>query len=278
MSAAADLRRSGEGTGLWRRKADYERHRLHQQRAGTWAPFTSTGAVREHLEHLYACGMTQAEISRVAGVGATAMLRASKASRMSTAAAQALLAVQPTQDREAELASQTLRALVADGWTLLQLADATGLSVRTIGRTVNGRTTPLPATAAVISDVHQQLSCEDPGDGAGATHSRLRAARAGWEPSTPQPEADDIDSVAVDRAVHGDVVPLRSAEQQAALQRLAGQHPDAEIGHRLGVSSRTVLRHRTSQGLPAYTRPDWGKAPRRDPLAGRAGKIPLAVN
>jgi transcriptional regulator with XRE-family HTH domain len=250
-AAAAD--RSWRHDPRWRRRlTDYERNRYQQQRAGTWAPFTSTGPVREHLEHLYACGMTQGEISRVAGVSVTAMYRSVKASRMSTAAAQALLAVQPTQDRHAEMARHALRALVADGWTLQQLADATGPSVRTIGRTVNDRSTPLPATAAAISDVHQHLSLEDPGDGAAATHSRLRAARVGWEPNTPRPELDEIDSVAVDRVLHGGVVPLCSAEQQAALQRLAGKHPDHEIGRRLGVSSRTVLRHRASQGLRAY--------------------------
>ena len=130
-------------------------------------------------------------------------------------------------------------------------ADDAGLSVRTIGRTVNDRSTPLPATAAAISDVHQHLSLEDPGDGAAATHSRRRAAQVGWEPSTPPPDMDP-DSVAVDRVLHGGVVPLCSAEQQAALHQLAGKHPDHEIGRRLGVSSRTVLRHRASQGLRAY--------------------------
>ena len=254
-TAAAD--RSWPHDPRWRRRlTDYERNRYQQQRAGTWAPFTSTGPVREHLRQLYACGMTQREISQIAGVSVTAMHRATKASRMSTAAAQALLAVQPSQDHPAEMARQALRALVADGWTLLQLADATGLSVRTIGRTVNDRSTPLPATAAAITDVHQRLSWQDPGDGAAATHSRLRAVRASWAPSTPPPETIDIDieidSVAVDRAVHGDLIPLRSAEQQAALHRMAGQHPDHEIGRRLGVSSRTVLRHRTRQNLPAY--------------------------
>lgn len=36
------------------------------------------------------------------------------------------------------------------------------------------------------------------------------------------------------------------------LRRLAGQYPDNETGRRLGVSARTVLRHRARQGLPPY--------------------------
>lgn len=62
--------------------------------------------------------------------------------------------------------------------------------------------------------------------------------------------------MAVDRAVLGDPssgqAPLRRQEQQVALRRLAGTLADDEIGRRLGLASRTVLRHRVSQGLPAY--------------------------
>lgn len=258
MTAAFAAEGAGQAHSRRRIKAAYERRRYQQKRAGTWAPFTSTGPVREHLDQLYSAGMTQEQISRVAGVSVTAMYRAARRPRMSTAAAQALLAVQPipdtavSEDRQAELARQALQALVADGWTLLQLADATGLNARTIGRTVHGHTTPLPATAAVISDVHDVLSREDPGDAAAAAHSRLRAARAGWPPSTPLPDDDDVDSVAVHRAVDGELVSLRSAERQVVLHLLAGKHPDHEIGHQIGVSSRTVLRYRISQSLPAY--------------------------
>ncbi len=62
--------------------------------------------------------MTQEQISRVAGVSVTTMYRAASRPRMSTAAAQALLAVQPPEDedRQTELASLGLRPLVGDGW------------------------------------------------------------------------------------------------------------------------------------------------------------------
>jgi hypothetical protein len=78
-------------------------------------------------------------------------------------------------------ATEALRSLHADGWTLGQLAAATDLTSRAI-----------PATSPA------------------AIPSRLRAERAGWEPSTPQP--DDLDLVTVDRVVRGDVVPLRVRE------------------------------------------------------------------
>jgi hypothetical protein len=63
--------------------------------------------------------------------------------------------------------------------------------------------------------------------------------------------------VAVDRAVFGDPSSgpqtLRPSEQQAALRRLAGSLPNDQIARRLGMATRTVVRHRMSQGLPAYT-------------------------
>lgn len=247
-----------------RRSADYERHRYRQQRSATWAPFTPAEPVREHLQDLRASGMTLEQISRTGGVSVATLLRAATAPRISTAAADAILCVQPGDaNPAAAAATEALRALHADGWTLEQLAAATGLTSHAIGATVNGRTRPHPHTTAAIAGVYEHLRLEDPGDGAAAVRSRLRAERAGWKPSTQQKDVDIIDIVAVDRAVRGEVVPLRPGERQAALQRLAGHHPDAEIARRLGVSGRTVLRHRASQGLPAYAAPRAADTPSR---------------
>jgi len=241
----------------------YERKRYQRIRAGDWAPFTSTAPVRDRLEFLRESGMTQGEISQQSGVSPTAMSRAAKHPRMTTAAAEALLAVQPLDRTDGQRATQALRSLVADGWTLQQLADASGLTVRTVGRTVNGHTTPTPGSTAAIIDALDELRLEDPGDGAAAVWARSRAARAGWDPATPSPDRADVDDVAVDRVVDGRVVPLPHAEQQAALQRLAGHYSDAEIARRLGLASRTVLRHRHRESLPAYATPTPSNGPAR---------------
>jgi len=230
----------------------YERKRYQRMRAGDWAPFTSTAPVRDHLQFLRESGMTQGEISRQSGLSATAMSRAAKHPRMTTAVAEALLAVRPLERTDGQRATKALRSLVADGWTLQQLAGASGLTVRTVGRTVNGHTTPTPGSTAAIFDALDGLRLEDPGDGAAAVWARNRAAQAGWDPATPSPDRADVDDVAVERVVDGSVVPLRSAEQQAALQRLAGHYTDDEIARRLGLASRTVLRHRHRESLPAY--------------------------
>ena len=249
---------SGRPTGrtetALRLHADYERHRYQRIRDGTWAaPFTSTAPVREHLEFLRKAGMTQGEISRQSRVSATAMYRASRSPRMTTAAADALLAVQPQPKDERQQAIAALRSLVADGWTLHQLADATGLNVRTMGATVNGHTTPNPRSATAILDAYERLRLEDPGDTGAAVWARNRAARAGWDPTIPPPPAVDVDEVAVDRVVNGDLAPLRPGERRAALQLLAGHYSDEEIARRLGVHKRTVIRHRERDHLPAYS-------------------------
>lgn len=144
----------------------YERKRYQQMRAGNWAAFTATAPVREHLKVLREAGMTQGDISRQSGVSITAMGRAAKNPRMTIATANALLAVQPVTRDDGQQAAQALRSLVADGWTLQQLANTTGLTVRTIGRTVHGHTTPAAGSTTAIIDALDQLLFEDPGDSA----------------------------------------------------------------------------------------------------------------
>lgn len=247
----------------------YARDRYQQQQAGAWAPFTPTAPVREHIDQLREAGMTSEQIAHAGGVSVSTLARLFKATRMTAVAADAILAVQAPQ-RSPEPGpdpTRQLQALVADGWNLEQLAEASGINERTAWQTVHGYTTPSPRTIAAVDALYEDLKLEDPGDGAAAVRSRLRAERQGWTSTTIDPGGNTspegiIDEVAVDRVVHGEQVPLRSGEQQAALRRLAGAQTDDEIGRRLGIASRTVLRHRTSQGLPAYgtTRPIEGPA------------------
>ena len=249
----------------------YYRDRYQQQQAGTWAPFTATAPVREHLDRLREAGWTSEQIAQTCGVSSSTLTRLFKVTRMTATAAEAILAVPaPTQPpvppspdagpgpEPTSGTTRQLQALVADGWSLTQLAEATGINERTAWQTVHGYTAASPRTVAAVDALYQELRLEDPGDAPAAVRSRRRAERNGWTTSdragrvTPE---DFVDWVAVDRVVHGghpDQVPLRTAEQQAALRRLAGTLSDDEIGLRLGLASRTVLRQRISQGLPAY--------------------------
>lgn len=244
---------------------DYARTRYQQQQAGTWAPFTSTAAVREHVEQLLEAGMTREQIARSSGVSVSTLTRAFHVDRMSTSAAAAVTSVEPPEQDPTHIPILTparqLQALVADGWHLEQLAEACGLSEKTIERVVHESVTPAPRTAAAVTEMFERLKWEDPGDGASAVRSRRRAERRGWAAISARVEApgsgdDDVDEVVVDRVVAGDPnsvpVHLRPEERQVALRRLAGTLPDDAIANRLGVATRTVLRHRASLGLPAY--------------------------
>lgn len=73
---------------------------------------------------------------------------------------------------------------------------------------------------------------------------------------------DDVDEVAVERAVAGDkTVPLSRAEHHAAWQRLERQGKSSrQIARILGVAPRTVVRWRCGEGFPA-ARPSGGRAP-----------------
>jgi hypothetical protein len=190
---------------------------------------------------------------------ATRRLTAVEAVLAVSRAAQAVPGPDPDPARQ-------LQSLVADGWTVEQLAAVAGLNHRTVWQTINGHTSPSAGTTAAVDRLYEDLKVEGPGDRPAAVRSRLRAERNGWVPTTspagvtPQ---ELVDQVAVDRAVHGERVPLRPVEQQAALRRLASHHPDDEIGRRLGVAARTVARHRMSQGLPAYARVSTGAGPAR---------------
>jgi hypothetical protein len=219
--------------------------------------------------------MTLEQIAQTSGVSVSTLTRLFKVTRMTTVAAEAILAIPaptPTAPDESGAgprpdSTRQLRALAADGWSLTQLADAAGIDEQTAWRTVHGYTTASRRTFAAVDALYQRLRLEDPGDACAAVRSRRRAQRNGWtatagEPSESGTTEDTVDQVAVDRVVAGQPVPLRAVEQQAALRRLAGVQSDDEIARRLGVATRTVIRHRISQGLPAYA-----AVP---PIAGRA--------
>ena len=100
-----------------------------------------------------------------------------------SAAADAIMAIpipglEPDVDRQeppAVTAGEKLQTLVADGWTLVQIAEAAWLSDRAIYQQVP----PMRATTEAIDRVYDQLVDNDPGDGYIAARARARAGRAG---------------------------------------------------------------------------------------------------
>jgi lambda repressor-like predicted transcriptional regulator len=133
-----------------RRTADYAPRRYQLNRAGQWAPFTHTGPVREHLQVLREAGVTLDQIGRVAGVSVATLSRAARKPRMTSAAADAIMAIPvPTaypDQRPGATAAEKLRTLIADGWTLVQIAEATGLSDRALHRQMHEQVPPMRGT------------------------------------------------------------------------------------------------------------------------------------
>lgn len=82
---------------------------------------------------------------------------------------------------------------------------------------------------------------------------RSRQLQARLALTRPVPDDGYVDPVAVERVMHGDGrVRLTRRERYVALEELARRGvPDPVIATRVGLSPRTVLRHRRRAGIPA---------------------------
>lgn len=166
----------------------------------------------------------------------------------------------PPRYMDATGTRRRLRALVALGWGPGALAGPVGLHRNTLEHIAAGRWRQVaPATARVVAQVYERLSMAV---GPQPYAARL-ARRRGWVPPlmwegvdiddpavAPEPEPEplppreDIDEVAVQRAVDGWPVSLNLAEQREAIARL-WRNPEvtvAEIAHRVGSNPARVAK------------------------------------
>jgi len=176
-----------------RRTADYARRRYQLSRAGEWAPFTDTGPVREHLQVLREAGVTLEQIGG-AGVSVATLSRAAKEPRMTIPAADAIMAIPipaaHPDERPGAAVAEKLRTLVADGWTLVQIAEATGLSDRALQRQMHKQVPPMRGTVEAIDRAYDQLIVDDPG-GNPAPHRRRQKPTSTTSPSSASSPATD---------------------------------------------------------------------------------------
>ena len=98
------------------------------------------------------------------------------------------------------------------------------------------------------ADPHAALA---PVPARGASRSQRRTVRyvgLGRYQRGPRRRGDDIDDIAVERAMHGDPLVLTLPERELAVQLLTSRgHSALEIARRLRIAPRTVERYRAAE-------------------------------
>lgn len=124
-----------------------------------------------------------------------------------------------------------IRALVALGWSYLDLGGQLGVSQQSVWQIANRRGTVRATTAQRIAALYDQLSMTPAPPGKSASYSRTVARKHGWLPplawddidTDPEPPAADpdnsVDHVVVMRLLEGRNIPSSRAEREEAIRR-----------------------------------------------------------
>lgn len=159
------------------------------------------------------------------------------------------------RERDATGTTRRLQALAADGWPAPLLAERLNLNPVTISNLRRAfHTNVFGATAEAVAALYDELAPTiGPSD-----RTRAHATRQGWHPREawdgldiddpnilpaclPCQPFDDLDVVAVERAMRGEPVEISRDERLEALRRLlAAGVNKTEIARRLHLSGQTV--------------------------------------
>lgn len=233
------------------------RLRLHYDHANGTPRRTDATQTRHHCERLIARGWTQAQIAAAAGIhqATVSVILTRPESQVRRVTAAAILGIRLDQRApiprgmvDATGTRRRLQALMVLGHTLPEIARQVGVGVSSLQQTADGRWNGIKTpTAARVARVYRQLSARPAPATRWAEQARNQAMERGWH----GPMAwDDIDNPACvpERCEPGAPGHVHADD----VAELAGRGlDDHEIGRRLGVSSRTVLRARTVHRIPA---------------------------
>jgi hypothetical protein len=248
---------------------------------GRSAPFIDASPVRSHIETLRKAGIGVERIARLAGISSShvrelvphARTGRRPIQRVRPQTAQRLLAIAVTDANRAARSHvdatgtrRRLEALVAVGWTQQALAVELGRSTNSLNRSMTSETVTA-GTARQVGELYEHLWDKQPQhattDGLAAINAaRALAASRGWPPpmawddidadptptADPPDAADELDEIAVERAVAGDGLRLEHltiAEQNEVVRRLT-EHGKSirDIADQLATTKRTVSRRR----------------------------------
>ncbi len=253
---------------------------------GRWAPYVDAQPVRDHIALLRSAGIGYDRIASLAGtssshireIAGTAPRSGNRPAiqRIRPELAHRIMAItastancSPHSQLDATGTRRRLQALVAAGWSIDLLAQHLGRTPANLQRTLSGATVTA-RTAVLIDQLHARLWDVRPplatdADRASTAAARAEAARNGWLPTLawddidtdpePQPHArprsstaDDLDDIAIERAVTGDGIGLNdltAAEQAIVVQRLTERGRSIrDIAEQLRTTKRTVSRRR----------------------------------
>lgn len=252
----------------------YGKNRTRQKAYGRWAPYVDTARAREHLSSLAESGMGVRRIEELSGVAHPVLtrIRTGRTVQIRPETEARILAVQPGSPAGgARIASpgstRRLQALVALGWTAVDMADRSDLSSDTLLACIAGENVTV-RTAALIRDLYDRMWDQVPpestrGQRMKAQRARAKAARNGWakpmdwdedaiddpesRPAAAMDTAQAVDEVAVELALNGERVPLNMREA-AEVVRIGTERgmSAAALAEAAGRSVRSVQRRRAA--------------------------------
>jgi hypothetical protein len=254
---------------------------------GRWHPYVDAAPVREHLAALRAAGIGVERIAQLAGLSVSHIRQLAETchngrpttQRVRPSTATRILHIDihnasraPRSLVDATGTRRRLQALVAIGWPVELLAEDLGRRPCSLRRSMTSQSVTA-RTARDVATLYQRLWNVSPPrttdrERAAADAAQAHAAVQGWlpplawddidaQPASPTPSDEpsrpnDIDEIAVERALAGDGVlydDLTSAEQEEVIRRLTAHGKSIrDIAAQLATTKRTVSRRRASRG------------------------------
>jgi hypothetical protein len=254
---------------------------------GRWQPYVDAGPVREHIAALRAAGIGVERIAHLAGLSVSHIRelaehgrgdsRTTRRVRPGTATRVLGIGIDdssraPHSRVDATGTRRRLQALIAIGWPVELLAAQLGRRPNSLHRSMTGGSVT-GSTARDVAALYERLWNARPPRATGEQRAAADAAQAhaaahGWltplawddidtDPTPPAPTAqllqrDDIDEIAVERALAGDNITyddLTPVEQQEVIRRLSARGTSIrDTAALLGTTKRTVSRRRAARG------------------------------
>lgn len=240
--------------------ADYQLRRAIAHKEADRSP----DRARARIAECRAAGMTIQQIARMAGLHYKHIEHIERRSvRVRPATERAILAVHPRLTPAGVV--RRMQALAALGWTASEVAAVSGMTIASVKwyRRNIARTVPWDQGDAA-GRAYDALAMRTPPDKPTNRRTRTMARANGWLPplawddiddpaergDAGGADLDDLDEIAIERAISGIPARLTAAERREVVRILAARGlPDSAIADRCCVNSQTIYRDRVDLGI-----------------------------